>query len=196
MGQVLRTEVRYGIFRCFLGSLLLWKRTSDNKTTPIPYTDRTVPSWSWMAYSGGIDFIADAKQLLVVSRIEDLGFKRDGKALKVKVRQFGENCRMEQEGEGHAIVNGAKRVGFVWFDVADRFEFKHCVVVGMGEDEEDDPQKTYYVLIIREKADGLMKTLRRLTTSFLFGKTPYERLGVGKVEAQYVSIDCEAGTLW
>jgi hypothetical protein len=56
----LQTEVSYGIVRCFLGRLLLWKRTNQYKTALIDYEDRTVPSWSWMA--GGIDFISDARQ--------------------------------------------------------------------------------------------------------------------------------------
>ncbi|KAK3389246.1 hypothetical protein B0H63DRAFT_388898, partial [Podospora didyma] len=83
MGQVLRIEVRYGIFRYFLGSLLLWRRTYENKTPVIPNKDRTVPSWSWMAYAGGIDFVLDAKaRLMILPRI-DLGFTKDGNALNV-----------------------------------------------------------------------------------------------------------------
>lgn len=46
--------------------------------------------------------------------------------------------------------------------------------------DEEDARKTYHVLIIREKAEG----------------GGYERVGVGGVEAAYVSIDCDAGTLW
>ncbi|KAK4033909.1 heterokaryon incompatibility protein-domain-containing protein [Parachaetomium inaequale] len=184
MGQVLRTEVRYGIFRCFLGSLLLWKRTCENKTPPTPYKDRTVPSWSWMAYSGGIDFISDAKkQDLVVPRLEDLGFANNGQALSVKVKKFCGNCRMEQKEGEHAIFDGTEKVGSLWFDVADHIQFEdcNCVVVSMDSwDQKEDPRKTYHILMIREKAGGV----------------GYKRVGVGKVEAQYVSIDCEAGMLW
>ena len=43
----------------------------------------------------------------------------------------------------------------------------------------EDARKTYHVLVIREKAGG----------------GGYERVGVRKVEAQYVSRDCVAGTL-
>ncbi|KAK3360343.1 heterokaryon incompatibility protein-domain-containing protein [Lasiosphaeria hispida] len=181
MAQVLETEVRYGIFDCFRSSLLLWKRSQEDKTPRIPYGDRTVPSWSWMAYSGGIDFLSDIKQNLVVPSRVDLGFADDGKALDVKVRRFGENCRVEQQAEGHVIVNGTEEVGCIWFDVADRIEFKHCVAVGMDKhDKKEDPRKTYYILVVWKKEDGV----------------EYERLGVGKVEAQYVSRDGDAGTLW
>ncbi|GAB1311930.1 hypothetical protein MFIFM68171_02140 [Madurella fahalii] len=181
IGQVLKTEVRYGIFDCFRGCLLLWKRTQENKTARISYRDRTVPSWSWMAYSGGIDFITDMRQDLIVPRRIDLSFIDNGKALDVKVRHFGGNCRMEQKGEEHAIFDGTEEVGSCWFDVAGWIEFKHCVVVGVDRyDKEEGARKTYYVLVVGKKD----------------GSGRYERLGVGKVEAQYVSIDCNAGTLW
>ncbi|KAK4235299.1 heterokaryon incompatibility protein-domain-containing protein [Achaetomium macrosporum] len=183
IGQVLRTEVRYGIFRCFLGSLLLWKRTCENNTSPIPYEKRTVPSWSWMAYSGGIDFVSDAMLNFMVPCFEDLGFAKDGQALSVKVRKFHGNCRMEEKEEEHAIFDGTEKVGSLWFDVAGQIQFENCncVVVGIREDDEkEDAWKTYHILMIREKAGG----------------GGYERVGVGKVEARYVSIDCDAGMLW
>ncbi|KAK4161203.1 heterokaryon incompatibility protein-domain-containing protein [Cladorrhinum sp. PSN259] len=182
MGEVLSTRVRYGIFRCFLGSLLLWRRIYGKKSPPISYKDRTVPSWSWMAYSGGIDFISDAKKDLMVPLLIDLDFANDEQALNVKVRKFGGNYRMEQKGEEHAIVDGTKEVGSLWFDVADQIYLKdcNCVVVSMVRDlSVEDSRKTYHVLIIRGKAGG----------------GGYERVGVGKVEAPYVSIDGVAGTL-
>ncbi|KAK4096474.1 HET-domain-containing protein, partial [Parathielavia hyrcaniae] len=159
MGQVLGTEVRHGIFGCFRGSLLLWKRTHENKTPPTPYKDRAVPSWSWMAYPGGIDFILDATRGLLVPCSEDLGF------------------------EERAIFDRTEKVGSLWFDVADHIQFQDCfcVVVSMGKDDKkEDSRKTYNVLIIRQKVGG----------------RGYERVGVGKVEAHYVSIYCDAGMLW
>ncbi|KAK4460412.1 heterokaryon incompatibility protein-domain-containing protein [Cladorrhinum samala] len=181
MEKALRTEVRYGIFDCFFGSLLMWKRTDENKTAPISYKD-PMPSWSWMAYPGGIDFVSDTANIML-PQFEDLSFADDRKALNVNIRQFSESCRVRSEEEGYSIINGTEEVGFLWFDVADRIEFKHCVVVGMREDyrRKDPPsRKTYYVLVVREKASG--------------GR--YERLAAGTVEAQYVSSDGIIRTLW
>ncbi|KAK4207642.1 hypothetical protein QBC37DRAFT_298305 [Rhypophila decipiens] len=182
MGQVFETEVRFGIFRCF-GSILLWRRTQEEKTAPVLYEGRTVPSWSWMAYSGGINFIIDRTDRLHVPRSKDLDFTKDGKALKVQVRTFHGNCQMEKREEEYALVDGTKTVGFLWFDVADLIHFKdcNCVVVSMIWDyEEKDARKTYHVLIVRKGS----------------GRRRYKRLGVGKVEAQYVSREFVAGTLW
>ncbi|KAK4096566.1 HET-domain-containing protein, partial [Parathielavia hyrcaniae] len=153
MGQVLGTEVKYGIFGCFCGSLLLWKRTHKNKTPPIPYDKgQAVLLWFWMVYPGGIDFILDVTQGLLVLCSEDLGFVNDGQALSVKVRKFRGTCRMEQEEEEYAIFDGTEKVGSLWFDVADYIQFQDCfcVVVGMGKDDKkEDSRKTYNVLILR-----------------------------------------------
>ena len=60
--------------------------------------------------------------------------------------------------------------------------------------------KTAIVLLLAWLGTTGRKTLGRLTTSLLGGGKAggggYERVGVGKVEAQYVSRDCIAGTLW
>ena len=63
--------------------------------------------------------------------------------------------------------------------MATKIEFRHCVIVGMLKDQEGDPQKTYYILVVREKP--LEKE--------------YERLAVGKVEARYVSKESDTGKL-
>jgi hypothetical protein len=133
-----------------------------------------------MAYPGGIDFISDAKKSLKVPRSVDLDFADHGRALVVKVRQF-ENCRMKQEGKDHAVFDALGKVGSLWFDVTDRIAFKHCVVIGMDDyDGKEDPRKTYYFLLVREK----------------LSREGYERIGVGKAEAQYVSKASDAGKLW
>ncbi|KAH7146694.1 heterokaryon incompatibility protein-domain-containing protein [Dactylonectria estremocensis] len=170
MRHALRTEVRYGIVRCFLGSFLLWKRCDEEKTALINYGDRTVPSWSWMSYPGGIDFISDAKQRLMVPRSADLDFTDDVDTLTVKVRRF-RDCRIGQDGKqffARTAFSWTRKVGSLWLDVADRIEFKHCVVVGMDDEyRKEESRKTYYILVVREKQGG----------------EGYERLGVGKVEA-------------
>lgn len=138
-----------------------------------------MPSWSWMAYSGGIDFIR-TRGSLKVPRYVDFGFSNNRKALDVKVRRFGGNCRMEQKEEEYIIFSGTEEVGSCWFDVAGRTEFEYCVVVGVDENDWEGAWKTYYIFVVGKKD----------------GSGRYKRLGVGKVEAQYVSIACDAGTLW
>ena len=173
--SALKTEVRYGVFRCFLPSLLLWKR-SDEKTAPINYRRRKVPSWSWMAYPGGIDFVSNSS--LMVPDPEDLRFGANQEALMVKVRQF-KICRLELKGKVCAILAGLKSVGSLWFDMETNNQSEHCVVVGMREDTKRNSKKTYYILVVlKEPRDN-----------------EYRRLGVGEVQACYVSKESDPGTL-
>lgn len=190
------TDVRFGILRCFLNPLLLWKRTKESKTARLDYGEKTVPSWSWMAYPGGIDFISDAARSMMIPRYAELDYSLDVDRLSVRVRQF-KDCRMTkttlsrtkdavsslfdaegQDGRHFAIVSKSalglgRQVGSVWLDVADRKSFQHCVVVGMNFDiKTRASQKTYYFLLVGEVAGGGGR---------------YERLGVGHVGSRYVS---------
>ncbi|KAF2180167.1 HET-domain-containing protein [Zopfia rhizophila CBS 207.26] len=168
--SALDTKGGYGVFRCFFSRLLLWKQSDEEKAALIDYKGRKVPSWSWMAYNGGIDFMSNSR--LMAPNSEELQFDRE--ALTVKVRQF-KNCRPERYG----ILADSGRVGSVWFDTRANNRFKHCVVVGMRQDEKKDSQKTYYILIVKKKLQG----------------EGYERLGVGEIEARYVSKEGNPGKL-
>lgn len=47
----------YGVFLQYLDRSLLWRRKEQAWLTPIEYfTARTVPSWSWMANEGAIEY--------------------------------------------------------------------------------------------------------------------------------------------
>ncbi|KAJ3536178.1 hypothetical protein NM208_g5822 [Fusarium decemcellulare] len=181
MGHELATSVRYGIIRCFLGSLLSWKRTAKEMTPPIDFGQRTVPSWSWMAYDGSIEFIVNYRYELEIPRPTDLEFTQDGKELKVKVREF-ENCRLgENEGDNEYAVCGRDgKVGSLWYDMKGQIEFNYCVVVGSGKTSAvvGNP-KTYYVVMVQEKPD----------------RGCYVRLGAGTLDEGYVSTKSEAGRL-
>src|SRR3569833_3463149 len=52
------TPGRYGVMQKFLGQSLLWRRSSDDTLERIQFRSNAppVPSWSWMAYTGGINY--------------------------------------------------------------------------------------------------------------------------------------------
>jgi hypothetical protein len=56
ISQAKDCETRFGIFESFLHRSLLWQRTEERDTDRISYKNQIVPSWSWMAYNGSIDF--------------------------------------------------------------------------------------------------------------------------------------------
>ncbi|CAH0025819.1 unnamed protein product [Clonostachys rhizophaga] len=149
MSRELATDVKYGIARCFIGSLLLWKRTAKEMTSPIGYERRTVPSWSWMAYDGSIEFIDKFRYELRIPQSSDLEFAQDGEDL-VKIRKF-ENCRLgENKRDNEYIVRALRgaieEVGSIWYDMKDQIEFNYCVVVEVnGTENRDNNPKDYLV---------------------------------------------------
>jgi hypothetical protein len=87
---------KYGIFEKHLHRNLLWQ-TSDEQTERIAYTNnQEVPSWSWMACSGGIEFME--VQMGLVSWVKALVFDtgRDSAALITDVGKFLD-CTMKSE---------------------------------------------------------------------------------------------------
>jgi len=104
---------------------------------PIDYKGRKEPpSWSWMAYNRGIDFMSNSR--IIVPGSKDLQFNTNREALVVKIRQF-ENCQLEQEEKEHGIFANLGRVGSLWFNIATKIEFRHCVVIRIRKGQEKDP---------------------------------------------------------
>jgi hypothetical protein len=172
----LRCQSRYGIFQQYLHRNLLWQ-TSDNKMERIVYKNRNVPSWSWMAYNGGIQFID-----IPFSKVDwnnNLQFDKERElALITRVGKF-RDCTMEPDGKHYAILDsGRTKRGWIQYDVEeDEDLFKErCVVVGKKSSEDDSEDgdrldvKEYYILVVRPTSvDG-----------------EYKRVGVGLIQSDYV----------
>jgi hypothetical protein len=165
LAQAMDCESRYGIFQECLHWNLLWY-AFDAKLKKIEY-ESYVPSWSWMAYSGGVRFLDIT--LSSAQWVVNLGFDqgRDYKhALIADVGKF-RNCTIESEGDRYAVFDLTKtNMGWIRYDVEDSKNFleEHCVFVGATSDSE-----YYYILVAR-------------STSAEF---EYERIGIG-----LVSKDC------
>ncbi|KAI2883409.1 hypothetical protein CBS76997_11404 [Aspergillus niger] len=184
--EALETEVRYGVFRCFLPRLLLWKRAGMG-SDQIIYDDDRVPSWSWMLYNGKIDFLT--KSNLMVPSEQSLSFDSSGRGINIEVRQLEDCYTRERDGE-HIIFTKTKRVevmkevevGILHLDKgsAAEVESRNYVVIAVSQDDnEDDPNKEYYVLAVQKSSK----------------EEEYERLGVGRVRACYVSKGSISGKL-
>jgi hypothetical protein len=155
---------RYGTLEIYLHRNLLW-HVSDLKLQKIEHNSY-VPSWSWMAYDGGIRF-QDEEEIPFgrVQWITDLRFDKDrdcDHALIADVGKF-QDCTMESEGCRYAVFDQFKaNRGWIRYDVKDGKNLleEHCVVVGSTGNSED-----YYILIVRPTTvDG-----------------EYERVGMGQV---------------
>jgi len=169
-------QSRYGIFQQYLHRNLLWQ-TSDNKMERIVYKNRNVPSWSWMAYNGGIQFMDIP--FGTVDWINSLWFDEGHElALITDVGEF-RDCIMEPDGKYYAILDfGRTKRGWIQYDVEEGEDLfkERCVVAGKSIkdwDSEDGDRldvKEYYILVVRPTSvDG-----------------EYKRVGVGLIQSDYV----------
>jgi hypothetical protein len=163
---------KYGIFEKHLHRNLLWQ-TSDEQTERIAYTNnQEVPSWSWMACSGGIEFVE--VQMGLVSWVKALVFDtgRDSAALITDVGKFLD-CTMKSEVDRCIVLDifTNKEAGWIRYDIKSGAEGSenHCVVVGRTENRRRTvnslvEQQFYVLVVVLTGKDGV-----------------YRRVGVGMV---------------
>ena len=174
MKRVFRTEQKHGVFSRYLARLLLWRR-SEESTTEGVFEDQ--PSWSWMRYTA-IEFERVRHDYdLLVADDATLRFDAEGKALAVKFRSF-QNCTVEHSTG--AVLNAESRtMGTWWFDTTLDPELKqNVVVVGVEVQNTRDLDKTCWVLVTQKCSED-----------------QYRRVGLGKIEARYISEEGHEGRL-
>jgi hypothetical protein len=166
IARTIGCDGRYGTLETYLHSNLLW-HASNHKLQKIEH-ESYVPSWSWMAYHGGIRF-QDEEELPVGQAhwTTSLRFDKDGDCGHALIADVGvfQDCKMRLDGSRYAVFNLSEpetNRGWIYYDVEDGKDLlqEHCVVVGSTEDSED-----YYILVVRPT--GV--------------KSEYERVGMGLV---------------
>jgi len=164
---VLKCQSRYGIFQMYLHRNLLWHASND-KVKEIAY-DHHVPSWSWMAYSGGIQFMDIP--LGEADWVDHLQFDEEcDHAITANLGTF-QNCTMELDGARYAVLSSGAERGWIQYDVEGGKDLckEQCVVVGRRS---NSGIAEYYVLVVRSTSvDG-----------------EYRRIGVGLIQS-----DCVVG---
>jgi hypothetical protein len=168
IAHAIKCKARYGIFRKYLHRNLLWQ-ASDVKLKKIDYEALQkglhVPSWSWMAYDGGIRFLDEEEiPFRHVQWLTNLRFDEDCEhALIADVGKF-RNCTTESDGNRYAVFDLSKiNRGWIRYDVEDGKSLleERCVVVGRRENSEH-----CYILVARPTGvDG-----------------EYKRVGMGQVQ--------------
>ncbi|KAF1347253.1 HET-domain-containing protein [Lizonia empirigonia] len=149
---------RYGIFRDFLHRNLLW-RADDCQLKKIEH-EPPLPSWTWMAYSGGVKFIDVAFGYM--EWIDSIRFDEErGDAIIATLWMFQEGAAKEK----------------IHFDLGegDILGEQYCVVVGKTIPEpgyaDNDPTSTEYhiLVVVSTDVDG-----------------EYRRVGAGTVHCSHV----------
>jgi hypothetical protein len=177
VANVLECEELYGIFDLYLHRNLLWRRSSLDKMKRIEYKSLEVPSWSWMAYTGGIKFIdVDYGTLEVFNNLRFA--KGNKKALITNVWEFGDCHLKKEEATRYQILDSCgTEIGWIMYDIEDGKDLRleRSVVVGRtcqsdGSESNGLDNRKYHILIVRQRAGN-----------------EYERVGIGTVQHGYIS---------
>jgi hypothetical protein len=166
---------------------LLWQRCEEEKElVPIdfpPEKNIHVPSWSWMAYIGGIDYInppfnsADWETGDITPPWTRGGHCETQSApphygdvsLLVNVRDFNIARSKREEVK---IVYDRDRTS------ASDGQRAQCVVVARSKGDVPDQERRFYVLLV---------TPTQVTSGW--GRKAYKRVGVGYMSGKYISLD-------
>ena len=172
IASTLGCEGRCGILKNFLHRNLLWQRHGTEKMERIGYNILKVPSWSWMAYRGGIKFVdvSFAASDDVRWQIE-LKFDRErNDALTGPLGKFWKCTAIQKETRYTVLDSRETERGWLQFDAEDSadLDIQKCVVVGRTG---RGPEIKYFILVVRPTATN----------------GEYERVGVGLIQASHVS---------
>ncbi|KAH7316936.1 hypothetical protein B0I35DRAFT_469369 [Stachybotrys elegans] len=176
-----------GVFddgRSLLQHSLLWQRGNEFSTlTKIDYgTSHMIPTWSWMAYQEGIDFLdlplGDVKWLPheIISPWADAPKQGDAaRAIKnppeisVRVRSVRGEGKMES-GDERTIIHDCPAQDLV------RDGEERCVLMGSIRDKSKHARNLVYcVLFVRARMAA--------------GVDVYERAGVGFLSAKFIDLE-------
>ncbi|KAI3532834.1 TOL [Colletotrichum filicis] len=182
-----KTQGGYGVLDDGEGLLrrsLLWQRGSASTLNRIIFPaerDMKVPTWSWMAYTGGIDYLeppfdgVDWKTSEVQSPWADqapdglhhTSDKSLGITLSAVVREFAQSST-DQSMSRLVLDNPTKSAGEV--------SSLRVVIVGKTRDGSGSSQRRCYVLIVAPN-----------TSKHVAGSLVYERMGVGYMAESCIS---------
>ncbi|RKK27411.1 hypothetical protein BFJ66_g16668 [Fusarium oxysporum f. sp. cepae] len=181
--RALSCEARYGVFEFFFHRNLLWQRSDLEKTERIKYEESDkVPSWSWMAYPGGIKFIEfEEVGYGKLELFDKLKFdQEDKRALITDIWTF-RDCHLNRKersdtGRYEVLDSGEKVRGWAMYDVkhGEGFDNERAVVIGRTSPEWRTERQEYYILVVRRKAGSK-------------ADNEYERVGLGRVQVGYLS---------
>lgn len=186
IARVLQCNSSYGVFEEYLCRNLLWYLVPHNNTeTNRASLGQDIPSWSWMAYSGGIEFVKVPFRGVSWIKLQ-FNHERNG----VVPASLGEivgcsarrckNCTARLCEARHEVVEAGVKRGWVQYDFEGDKEPNaiECVVIG-SETATDDGPDQYYILLVRPTgADDQYKRIR---------DHEYKRIGVGQVQSSCVA---------
>lgn len=155
--RALDTDGGFGAFERFFARSILWQKASTKTVSllkiPFPPGRGLVPSWSWMAYQGAIEFPelpfagVDWTRTEYSSPWSDMAApNRSSETRRVREKKV-QPLRVIPRNVLSTSVGVHSRI--VW-DVAPISGPLKCAVVGRLKEESGQPMQKHYVLIIKE----------------------------------------------
>jgi len=159
----------------------LWQRGEDSLKRIAYPEGRKVPSWSWMAHAGSIEYMQiDFEQ---VEWNIDIKVSSEG-VLKILVRSF-QRCISKEENLACTVVDDmSDQRGWIRFDGICTVDIRtlKCVIIGVEKWAVTNDKKRWndgkhcYIIVVQPTCKGQV-----------FGE--YERVGVGYVDGRYISVE-------
>lgn len=186
----LKTKGGFGVFdegtkkKGLLRRSLLWHRSAKTPrlnriTFPAGRAISVVPSWSWMAYTGGIDYISPAFGGVDWAEMQS-PWSDAGENGGARTEFQGGNIALVAEAQEYDLTLTRQGEGILHFDTPERSESLSttlCVVLGREKPTATSLQKglVHYVLIVKP------------TTSVdRNGNKVYERVGAGSLPGRAI----------
>jgi hypothetical protein len=167
IATALDCKVNYGVVGKYLHWTLLWQRDVSGKRERLDYGNKSVPSWSWMAYPGAIKFfITPVASLDAFDGLEFHLTRKD--CLNVELSDFWDCCIEKQDEEYKILDLQGRYIGEISYDTDVDIDHQRCVVVGRSGGF--TRLRDYFIIVVA-------------STSI----TEYERIGVGRISSLHVS---------
>jgi hypothetical protein len=172
IAKAIEAESIYGIPERLFHQSLLWQRPEDGQLNKIEYVDKVIPSWSWMACSGPIEFAIPSGTLMDWRTA--LSFEEGSSKNALLAAEVAKLIGGELKGEGTTKdileKGGESIVGWIRYDKMEdmpEFSLQRCIVVG----RDSETKEKYYVLVVNPSSL----------------KGVYTRIGTGAIDSSYLS---------
>jgi hypothetical protein len=204
------TEGTHGVFQDYLHRSLLWKRSGKGMKRIAYPTNRMVPSWSWMAYTGRISYMDIPFGGVEWSNAVDFSSRK--RELRAPVKEF-RHCKVKLQGPQRIRcdilddMDEDQTGGMDGMDELDEIdeatetdagkadEIREWLIYG-GQDRRN-LQSVECVVIGRSKGSAygsgdeqeyyvlLVRQTRQ--RCWVGSRTAYERVGVGSIQRRHIS---------
>ncbi|KAI8955714.1 hypothetical protein F4801DRAFT_574451 [Xylaria longipes] len=174
--QALGSEGGYGVVARFLGRSLLWRRAPGQTLERIKFpAGQNIPSWSWQAYIGGINYLSMPPGTIDWKQIHCRFGNTDSRSIPNESSEaIGELTAEAWDFDVQALLADISNNLTVVWDRGEHGRRKDlkCITVGSSEVHSDGtgPPPANYLLIVAPSAD--CEAFERLGVGYMDGEEP------------------------